>query len=143
MFLQKDQKPQANKHLRQRISLIQQMLDVLRKILHLQTRLDKIKTEEMVREIASRYNVNVEMLVAVIWAESGMNPKAINRNTGGTTDFGLCQFNDYWYKDQISPTRALNDPAFAVQVMCEAWERGRQWDWIAYRNKSYLKFLHV
>ena len=125
------------------IGKIKKMLDILRRLLGLQTQLEKMQTEEMVRRVASKYRVDADVLVAVIWAESGMNPKAILRNTNGTTDYGLAQFNDYWYKDKISPYDALNNPELAVNVMCKQWENGRQSDWIAYRNKSYIKYLKI
>lgn len=127
----------------EKIPLILRMLDILRKALGLQTQLEKLQVEEMVRKVAARYPIDTEVLVAVIWAESGMNPKAINRNSNGTTDWGLCQFNDYWYRDIITPEEALNKPEFAVATMCQLWEKGRQSDWIAWRNKSYLKYLNV
>ena len=78
-----------------KISIIQRMLDILRKALALKTQLEKIQTEEMVRKVAAGYHVDADLLVAVIWAESGMNPKAITRNPNGKTDYVLCQFNDY------------------------------------------------
>ena len=127
----------------EQISLIRRMLDILFKIAGLQTQLEKIQVEEMVRKIAANYAVDVETLVAVIKCESGMNPKAVNRNTNGTTDYGLCQFNDYWYRDKISPQTALNHPEIAVNVMCQAWVNGRAKDWICYRNGGYIKHLPV
>ena len=123
------------------ISWLKRKLDILREILHLQTIVQKLTMEKMVRETATRHGVDVEMLVAVIKAESGMNPNAVTRNKNGTTDFGLCQFNDYWYRDLITPSVALHDPQAAVDLMCTMWRQGRQSDWIAYRNKSYLKFM--
>lgn len=127
--------------LQNKISLIQRALDILRKVLSLQTQLEKLQWEEIARSIGSKYKIDIEVFVAVIWAESGMNPKAINKNPNGTTDFGICQFNDYWYRDIISPHNALNHPEIAINVMAQQWERGRQNDWIAYRNKSYIQYL--
>lgn len=98
---------------------------------------------EIARRIGSKYKIDVDVFVAVIWAESGMNPRAVNRNKNGTTDFGICQFNDYWYKDIISPYEALHNPVLAIHTMAQQWEKGRQKDWIAYRNKSYLQYLNA
>ena len=117
------------------ISWLKRKLDILREILHLQTMVQKLTMEKMVRETATRRGVDVEMLVAVIKAESGMNPNAVTRNKNGTTDFGLCQFNDYWYGDLITPSVALHDPQAAVELMCTMWRQGRQNDWIAWRKK--------
>ena len=79
----------------QQIQLILKKLDILKKLFGLQTQLEKMQIEEMVRRVAKDYKVDADTLVAVIWAESGMNPRAILKNTNGTTDFGLCQFKSY------------------------------------------------
>lgn len=125
----------------QKISWLQKQINILRKILHLQTMKEKILTEDMIRRVGSQYRVDVELLLAVIKCESGLNPRAINRNPNGTTDYGLCQFNDYYYRDIITPEEALNKPEFAVATMCRMWEQGRQNDWICYRNKKYIQYL--
>lgn len=122
---------------------LQKQLDILRRAFYLQTLLEKLQVEEMVRRVAAQYKVDAEVLVAVIKCESGMNPRAITRNRNGTTDFGLCQFNDYWYRDIITPEVALNQPEVAVNTMCKMWEQGRAADWICYRNKKYIQHLPV
>jgi len=127
--------------LKKKIINLNKVIDLLRKALGLQTQAEKLETEAMVRRTASEYGVDPDVLVAVIWAESGMNPRAIHRNQNGTTDYGLCQFNDYWYKDVISPEEALKKPEKAVRVMCEAWQKGRANDWVAFRTKKYLAYL--
>ena len=124
-----------------KITAIQKILDVLRKALQMQTMANKFANEAMVRRVAMKYAIDGEDLVATIWAESNMDDRAINKNANGTTDYGLCQFNDYWYKNAISPEDALNDPEKAVNVMAQAWQSGRANDWIAFRNKTYLKYL--
>lgn len=129
--------------LQNKLSLVQQILDILRKLLSLQTQLEKLQWARIATLIGSNYKIDVAVFIAVIWAESGMNPKAVNRNKNGTTDFGICQFNDYWYKDIISPHDALNNPELALNVMAQQWEKGRQNDWITYRNKSYIPFLKL
>jgi len=125
----------------QQISWIQKQIDILRKILHLQTMKEKMEMEDTIRRIAQAYSVDVDVLVAVLKCESGLNPRAVNRNSNGTTDYGLCQFNDYWYRDIIAPEVALNMPETAVSIMCQMWEQGRQNDWICYRNKKYIQHL--
>ena len=131
------------KNTAEKISRLQRILDILRRILSLQTRVEKLEMEQMVRAIAAKYDVDVEKLVAVIKCESGMNPNAVNRNKNGTTDFGLCQFNDYWYRDIISPEIALHHPEVAVNIMCHAWVQGKAKDWICFRTGKYLKFFRV
>lgn len=77
-------------------------------------------------------------LYATICCESEFNPKAKRLNDNGTTDYGLCQFNDYWYigpgKPIPSVEVALNDPEFCVRVMARQFKNGRAHDWICYRN---------
>lgn len=143
MSFSKDQNNQQSEAILAKISRLVIILDYLRKLLKLQTQFEKLQNEVMVRRVAKNYNVDVELLVAVIWAESGMNDRAITRNRNGTVDYGLCQFNNYWYSHIISPETALNNPELAVEIMCKMWEQGRQRDWIAYRNKSYIKYLNV
>lgn len=117
------------------------LLDLLRKLLKLQTKVEKLQWEEKAREIARAYNIDEDIFVAVLYCESGMNPKAVNRNKNGTTDYGIAQFNDYWYRDIIDPWVALNDPEEALRRMAKAWQDGRQNDWICYRNKKYIAWL--
>ena len=133
----------ATEIIKKKIGLIQQILDIVRQMFGIQTQLEKLQTEQMVRRIAANYKVDVEVLVATIKCESGMNPKAVNKNPNGTIDYGLCQFNDYWYGNIISPKVALNQPEVAVNVMCQQWEKGRQSDWICHRNKKYTQYLNV
>ncbi len=40
-----------------------------------------------------------ETVLAMIKLESNYNPKAINKNTNGTVDKGLCQINSSWNKE--------------------------------------------
>lgn len=77
-------------------------------------------------------------IYATIDCESNFNPKATNRNTDGTTDWGLCQYNDFWYigpgKPIPSVDVAMNDPEFCVREMCRAWRKGRKYDWVCARK---------
>ena len=126
-----------------RISKLQQILDVLRKLLGLTTQLEKLEMEQMVRRVAKEEGVDPDLIAAVIWCESGMNPRAIKRNPNGTTDYGLCQFNDYWYRHIIDPGTALNRPEKAVRVMCQQFRAGHKADWICFRSAKYRKYLNV
>ena len=128
--------------LRRQITLIHRILDVLRKTLGLQTKLEKLQWEKIAREIARKHSIDEDLFVAVLYCESGMDPKAVNRNENRTTDYGICQFNDYWYKDIISPDTALNNPKAALYIMAKMWQDGRQSDWICYRNKMYIPWLN-
>ena len=127
--------------LRTKLSLLEKILDILRKIFLLQTKKEKLEWEKIAYAIGKNYKIDIEAFVATIWAESEMNPNATNYNKDGTTDYGICQFNDYWYKDKITPYDAINDPELALNIMAQMWEKGRQKDWIAYRSGAYKKYL--
>lgn len=127
--------------LKRQLQLKYRILGLLQKALGLQTKLEKLQWEMVARRIARGHDIDEDIFVAVLYCESGMNPKAVNRNKNGTTDFGICQFNDYWYRAQISPETALRQPEIALNVMAQAWATGHQNDWICYRNKRYTSWL--
>ena len=130
--------------LKQQISLYQKMLDILRQLLGLQTQLEKKQLEEMILSIAKEEGVDGELLLATIKCESGLNPRCINKNPNGSTDFGLCQFNDVWYWQKekvISPDDALNKPEKAVRIMAKMFKKGRAKDWVCFSTKRYISFL--
>lgn len=132
------------KQLKKEIQRKRKLLDLLRKILGLMTLKEKAEMELMIREMAKEKGLReqtTDILVAVIKCESGLNPRAINKNSNGTIDYGLCQFNDYWYHNIISPEVALNNPKKAVEVMIEQLKKNRANDWICYRSKKYKEFL--
>lgn len=45
---------------------------------------------------AARYGVNPHVLYAIAQQESSLNPRAVNSNGNGSTDFGLTQINSLW-----------------------------------------------
>lgn len=60
-----------------------------------------------------------------------------------STDHGLCQWNDRYHGNEISPDEAVHDPEKAVRLMAKYWKMGetyRRW-WIAYKNGRYKQFL--
>src|ERR1051325_436402 len=84
-------------------------------------------------------------LYATIGAESGFNLNAQNKNKDGTTDYGLCQLNSYWYigpnQSVKTPAQALSNPELCVRVMARAFKAGRANDWIAHRSGAYKTYL--
>ena len=127
--------------LKRQLTLRQKILVLLQKVLGLRTQLEKLQWEARARKIAYKYNIDVEAYIATIWCESNFNPKAVNRNKNGTIDYGICQFNDYWYRNVISPEEALHNPKKALHTMARVWEKGHADDWICYRNKKYISWL--
>lgn len=87
---------------------------------------------------------DIDILAAVITAESQWDDKAKGYNRNGTIDYGLCQFNDYWYwtrEKVIHPSVALNDPEKSIRVFIEQYLKGRIGDWNTYSSGLYLKYL--
>ena len=115
------------------------------------------KARHSVRVICDEEGLSVDdknILCAVVGAESGWDNSKINRNTNGSTDWGLCQFNDgppgvspdkkWWIgtgRDFANVSDVVNNPERAVRVMIREMKKGRISDWTAYKNKSYLNFL--
>jgi hypothetical protein len=84
-------------------------------------------------------------LCATIACESGFNPKAINFNRVNgkvvSTDYGICQWNDYYHGKEISPDEAVNNPEKAVRLMCKYWKKGLQKQWVCYSSGRFAKHL--
>lgn len=90
-------------------------------------------------------------LCATIQAESNFNLYAKNENKKNgkllSTDWGLCQINDYWNigvgKPFPSVDFVLNNPEKVVRWMIGEWKKGENSKnkWIAYKNKSYKRYL--
>ena len=113
----------------------------------------KANTRHSIRVICDEMGLTVDQkntLCATIQAESGFNTKAINYNyafkKNGTkylssTDYGLCQWNDFWHGKEITPDHATNNPEMAVRLMCKYWLRGQMKQWCAFSNGSYKQYL--
>ena len=70
-------------------------------------------------DAAARYGINAYLLHAIAKTESGLNPRAINRNKNGTYDIGLMQINSSWFptlrKYGITEEH-LYDPCTSIHV---------------------------
>lgn len=79
--------------------------------------------------------------VAIALAESGGNPAATNRNSNGSTDYGLFQINSIHAAILRSGSWSNpNDNArMAKQVYADAGNSFRPW--VAYTSGSYLAFV--
>lgn len=73
------------------------------------------------------------------------DPKIIHKNDNGTTDFGICQINDYWNigtgKPFPSSDYVLTHPEECVRWMCKKWKQGQQYLWSCYRFNLYKDYL--
>jgi len=93
------------------------------------------------------------LITAVIQAESDFDSKKISpRNSNGTRDYGIAQFNDgknaqgvpYWIgegADFKDPIEVLNDPEKCVKVMIREYKRSNLRYWVAYKTGAYLKYM--
>jgi hypothetical protein len=90
------------------------------------------------------------LICAVIMAESGFknSAKCINKRKDGTvssTDWGICQINDYWHVGQgksfPSVEYVLQNPDKVVRWMIKMYRGGSLKLWVAYTNGSYKKYL--
>lgn len=104
------------------------------------------KNELMVLQICKEEGLSdeqAELIRAVIQCESGFDDRAVNKNTDAkqTTDYGICQYNDYWYRHLITPTEALNNPEMAVRLMVGQYKKGQLKDWVCYKNGLYRRYL--
>jgi len=68
------------------------------------------------QEAANKYDVDVDLLKAIAYVESGMNPRVTGTNKNGTTDFGLMQINSSTLEGlKISPAQAM-EPCANVHI---------------------------
>ncbi len=80
------------------------------------------------------------LLCQVLDCESGFNVHTVHKNNDPrkTTDYGIAQFNDYWYLHLISPEDALSDPEKACRFFIRQFKAGRLKDWVCYSSGMYM-----
>ena len=83
------------------------------------------------------------IITAVIKAESGFNKDATNLNQDGSKDFGICQFNSYWYVKRMGLITEADcfDPEKSVKLMIKRYRQGFLRDWVTYKDGIYKKYL--
>ena len=89
-----------------------------------------------------------QLICAVIQVESGFDIGAIYKNLNGTSDWGICQFNDNpkygWIGKNgliLSTQEALTNPEKCVKIMIDQYKKGNLKYWTGYKNGSYKKYL--
>jgi hypothetical protein len=81
----------------------------------------------------------LDVCIAIALAESGGNPRAVNRNRNGSTDRGLWQINSV--HKQFDPDR-LFDPDYNAEAMAVVSKGGTDWTpWVAYTSGAYKRHL--
>lgn len=95
---------------------------------------------EEFRNLVKQYDWNVEIMLAIMMAESGCNPRSDNSglNVDGTYDYGLFQINSvHGHSRDI-----LANPAKNTEIAFKIWQSQGYRAWAAYNNGSYLKFMN-
>ncbi len=111
-----------------------------------------LEARHSVRVICDEEGLDLEQkntMCATIGGESGWKTDVVHPNyvikNGikklSSTDYGICQWNDYYHGKEITPDEALHNPEKAVRLMCQYWKRGQRNLWIAYKNMSYKLYL--
>lgn len=84
------------------------------------------------------------LMCQVLHCESGWNTHAINHNMRNgkvvSTDYGICQWNDYYHGKEISPDEALNNPEKAIRLMCKYVKNGLIRQWVCYSADMYHRY---
>lgn len=78
-------------------------------------------------------------IIAIMGGESGYNPTAVNRNTNGSSDYGLLQINSVHRPPEEVKTNPEANIKFGYKVYSEAGRKFRPW--VAYNNGSYRRHL--
>lgn len=83
----------------------------------------------------------VAIAVAVANAESSLKPTATNRNTNGSTDYGLFQINSI--HGSILSQGKWSDPADNAVMAFKIWSQaGDSWrPWVTFNTGAYRKYL--
>lgn len=90
--------------------------------------------KDRVREVAKNMGVDPDLAIRVAQCESGMDPSAVNRNTDGSLDRGLFQWNDKWHPE-ITDEIAF-DVEKATTSFCEA-VNGNNLSWWSASRKCW------
>jgi hypothetical protein len=82
--------------------------------------------------LLQQYDWNISIMAAVMQAESGCNPNAVNPyNYDGIGDYGLMQLHG----------QEIFDPATNVAHAYAIWQRQGYHAWSTYNSGAYLKYL--
>lgn len=100
------------------------------------------------RVIADEEGLTVEqknLMSQVIHCESGYTISIVHPNVNSSgktasTDFGICQWNDYYHGKEITPDEALHNPEKAVRLMCKYVKQGLIKQWVCYSSALYLRY---
>jgi len=89
------------------------------------------------------------LICQVIQCESGFRTDAKNENKDKngkilSTDWGICQMNDYWYIGKNRPIatirEAIENPEKCVRIMIKRYKEGGLRDWVCYLKGMYKNY---
>ena len=88
-------------------------------------------------EIAEVFGAEHKIAMAIAKAESGLNPRAINRNKNGSRDIGIFQINDrHGWSDKERLDWKTN-----IRIAKELRDRHGWTEWAVYNNGTYRNYL--
>lgn len=88
--------------------------------------------EQIIKKIAKDEGVDPDLAIRVAKCESGLNPGAINKNSNGSLDRGLFQWNDRWHPE-ITEEIAF-DVEKSTRAFCKAFKNGHLSWWDATKS---------
>lgn len=112
-----------------------------------------VDARHSVRVICDEEGLTLEQkntLCATIGCESGWKNSAKLENKGNdgktwSTDWGICQINDYWNIGKGKPFPSveyvLNNPDKVVRWMCAQWKANQRNLWVCYSKGGYKNYL--
>ncbi len=85
------------------------------------------------------------LMSQVVHCESGYltdikHPNLDKDGRVASTDYGICQWNDYYHGKEISPDDALHDPEKAVRLMCKYVREGLITQWVCFTSGLYKEY---
>jgi soluble lytic murein transglycosylase-like protein len=95
---------------------------------------------EQYRSLVSKYDWDVNTILAIMRAESSCNPASINYadgHNGCTGSYSLLQVACIHYKEGQDKL----DPETNIAVAYGVWQRGGYTPWSVYTNGAYLRYL--
>ncbi|CBL43660.1 Transglycosylase SLT domain protein [gamma proteobacterium HdN1] len=103
--------------------------------------------EACFRAAAERYSVPQPLLYAIARVESNFNQSAVNRNTNGSTDYGIMQINSRWFtqletefgipREQVIRDACINIHVGAWILATNFATRGKKWDSVGAYNAGF------
>ena len=98
---------------------------------------DYSSSNSIEEEIAEVFGAEHKIAMAIAKAESGLNPRAINRNRDGSKDIGIFQINDrHGWSDEDRFDWKTN-----IRIAKELRNRRGWTEWAVYNNGSYRNYL--